>query len=54
MITIKNLKDILNSEEFKKMFDFEAEKKEIEAAGWNYEELRSFGKQIAKQVNKPK
>jgi tRNA U34 5-methylaminomethyl-2-thiouridine-forming methyltransferase MnmC len=51
---MENLNDILNSEEFKAMFDFEAEKKEIESAGWNYKELENFGKQLAKQIKKSK
>ena len=51
---MENLNDILNSAEFESMFNFEAEKKEITAAGWNYEELRNFGKQIAKKIKKSK
>ena len=44
------LDEILDSEEFNAMYDFEAEKKEIEAAGWTYAELLEFGKAIAKAI----
>ena len=44
------LDDILNSEEFNTLFDFEAEKKEIEEAGWTYTEILEFGKAIAKAI----
>ena len=52
MTTINNINDILNSKEFNEMFDFEAEKKEITDAGWTYEEITSFGKQLAKKIDK--
>jgi hypothetical protein len=52
MTTINNINDILNSKEFNEMFDFEAEKKEITEAGWTYEEITSFGKQLAKKIDK--
>jgi hypothetical protein len=32
------------------MFDFETEKKEIEQAGWNYNELRKFGHELSKKI----
>ena len=51
---MKNLNDILNSAEFESMFKLETEKKELAEAGWNYEELRNFGKQIAKKIKKSK
>jgi len=44
------LDKILDSEEFNAMYDFEAEKKEIEEAGWTYTELFEFGKAIAKAI----
>lgn len=44
------LDEFLDSEEFNAMYDFEAEKKEIEAAGWTYAELLEFGKAIAKAI----
>lgn len=51
---MKNLNDILNSAEFESMFNLEAEKKELAKTGWKYEELRNFGKQIAKKIKKAK
>lgn len=51
---MKNLNDILNSAEFETMFNLKTEKKELAEAGWNYEELRNFGKQIAKKIKKSK
>jgi|LakMenE18May11ns_1017448.scaffolds.fasta_scaffold5176355_1 hypothetical protein len=51
---MKNLNDILNSAEFESMFKLETEKKELAEAGWKYEELRNFGKQIAKKIKKAK
>ena len=49
---IKNLDEILNSEEFNQMFDFESEKKEIESAGWNMKELIEFAKSITQSKKK--
>jgi hypothetical protein len=49
---METLNDILNSEEFNKMFDFETEKKEIESAGWNYQETINFGTELSKQIEK--
>jgi hypothetical protein len=50
MKNLKNINDILDSEEFNQMFDLEAEKKEIEAAGWTMEEVQQFGNDMAKQI----
>ena len=47
---MKTLNDILDSNEFESIFNIETEKKEIELSGWKYEELISFGKEIAKQI----
>jgi hypothetical protein len=47
---METINQILESEEFNEMFDFEAEKKEIELAGWKLNELTSFGKQLSKQI----
>ncbi len=47
---INTIEDILNSEEFKMIMDVEAEKNEVEKAGWNYESLILFGEQLAKQL----
>ena len=52
MKTFESINDILDSEEFNNFFDFEAEKKEIEAAGWTHEEITSFGRQLAKKIYK--
>jgi hypothetical protein len=49
---MKTIDEILNSKEFNALFDFETEKKEIEKAGWNYNELRKFGKELAKVQKK--
>jgi hypothetical protein len=46
----KELNDILNSDSFNNLFDFEAEKKEIVEAGWTYKELQSFAKQLSKKI----
>jgi hypothetical protein len=46
----KTIDDILESEFFNQMFDFETEKKEIEQAGWNYNELRKFGQELSKKI----
>ena len=46
----KTIDDILESEFFNQMFDFETEKKEIEQAGWNYNELRKFGLELSKKI----
>ena len=46
----KTIDDILESEFFNQMFDFETEKKEIEQAGWNYNELRKFGHELSKKI----
>jgi hypothetical protein len=50
----KTIDDILDSKEFNEMFDFEAEQKEIEEAGWTLKELRDFGLQLAKSIKKRK
>ncbi len=47
---IETLEQLLNSVEFNEMFDFEAEEKEIKETGWSYNELKSFGKQLAKKI----
>ena len=44
------LNNILDSDLFNELFDFETEKKEIEQAGWTYKELQNFGKQLAKKI----
>lgn len=44
------LNDILDSELFNELFDFQTEKKEIEKSGWKYKELQNFGKQLAKKI----
>lgn len=46
------INEILESKEFNAMFDFEAEQKEIESAGWTYEEIQNYGKQLAKKIEK--
>jgi hypothetical protein len=40
------LNTILDSAEFNTMFDFATEKQEIEAAGWNYEEIKKFAESL--------
>jgi hypothetical protein len=50
MNTPNNIDEILNSVEFNSFFDIDAEQKEIEATGWNYKEMLSFGKQLAKKI----
>ena len=47
---MKNLNDILDSNEFEIIFNMEDEKKEVELSGWKYEELMNFGKDLAKQI----
>jgi len=47
---METLNEILESKEFNEMFDFENEKKEVEAAGWNYAELVNFGQQLGKLI----
>lgn len=52
-LTVKQeseLNEILNSDLFNDLFDFEAEKKEIEEAGWAYKELQSFANQLSKKI----
>lgn len=34
---METIDDILNSEEFKLIYDYEKEKKELEEEGWTYE-----------------
>jgi hypothetical protein len=51
---METLEQILDSKEFNEMFDLETEKKEIESAGWNYEETSSFAKQLSKKLEKIK
>lgn len=48
-LSFNNIDDILNSTEFNEMFDFEAEKKEIEKAGWTMEEVKNFALSIKKK-----
>ena len=43
-VKITTIENILDSEEFNQMFDFEAEQKELEEAGWTMEEIRKFAK----------
>jgi hypothetical protein len=50
MNTPNSLEQILNSKEFNELFDWEAEKKEIESAGWNYKQTLNFGKQLGKKI----
>jgi hypothetical protein len=50
--TMKDLNEILDSKEFNEMFDLETEQKEIEEAGWTYEEIRKFGTELAKKIEK--
>jgi hypothetical protein len=45
---MENLDQILESKEFNEMFDFEAEKQEIENAGWTLEEARKFAQFLIK------
>jgi hypothetical protein len=45
---METLNNILDSKEFNEMFDFETEKKEIELAGWSYEETLKFAKELSK------
>ena len=47
---METLNDILEGKEFNEMFDFENEKKEVEASGWNYAELVNLGQQLAKSI----
>jgi hypothetical protein len=49
---IQNINDILNSQEFNLMFDFENEQKEIEQAGWTIQECVSFAEQLSKKIEK--
>lgn len=49
---INTIEDIFNTELFTEMFDFETEKKEIEASGWNYNELTTFGQELSKAKKK--
>lgn len=43
------LNEIFNTDEFN-LLDVEKEKKEIEALGWNYENLIKFGKELGKKI----
>ena len=45
---METLDEILDSKEFNEMFDFEAEKREVEEAGWNYADLIKFAQFLAK------
>jgi len=49
---METINEILDSKEFNEMFDFETEQKEIKEAGWSYEEIRKFGTDLAKQIEK--
>lgn len=49
---MKTINDILDSKEFNDMFDFESEQKEIKEANWSYQELRKFGLDLSKQIEK--
>jgi hypothetical protein len=44
------LDSILDSKEFNSMFNIELEIQEINQAGWSYNELNYFGKQLAKKI----
>jgi hypothetical protein len=44
---METLDQILDSKEFNEMFDFEAEKREVEEAGWNYADLIKFAQFLA-------
>jgi hypothetical protein len=44
---METLDEILDSKEFNEMFDFEAEKREVEEAGWNYADLIKFAQFLA-------
>lgn len=48
------LEDIFNDPEFKDIFDFEAEKKEIESHGWNYKDIQEMAKFVVKTESKLK
>ena len=48
--TINNIDEILNSESFNTMFDFNAEITELNAVGWNYEMTAQFAKGMSKQL----
>jgi hypothetical protein len=48
--TINTINDILDSELFLELFDVESEKKEIEKAGWNHNELIQFGTELSKLI----
>jgi hypothetical protein len=52
METFNNIDDLLNSESFNNFFDVETEKNEIENAGWDYETLNNFGKELSKKIEK--
>jgi len=43
------LNNILESEDFKNIFDFEQEKKDLEKDGWNHKEVREFAKSLIKK-----
>ena len=45
----KEMNEIFNSDAFN-LLDVEKEKKEIEALGWNYENLIKFGKELGKKI----
>lgn len=45
----QELNEIFNSDIFG-ILDIEKEKKEIEEAGFNYEQIINFGKELAKQI----
>ena len=49
---MESINDILDSKEFNEMFDLEAEQKEIESAGWTYEEIQKFANGLVKQIEK--
>lgn len=49
---METINDILDSKEFNEMFDFETEQKEIKEAGWTYEEIQKFGKELSKKIEK--
>jgi hypothetical protein len=51
---METLEQLLDSAEFNIFFNAEEEKKEIEQAGWTYEEMTSFGKQLSKKIEKRK
>ena len=44
---MENINEILDSEEFKTLFDIESENEEIEKLGWKMSELLKLGEEIS-------